>query len=88
MKPGPLRRMIAAVGLAAIVPVALMTLSGVLTPAEAGVRAAMVFGVVLLLTRVADLLLSSVAASYERKAAGERAAAERDSELVGERRAT
>ena len=71
MRPGPLRRIIAGIGLVAIVPIATMTITGVLTPAEAGVRAAVVFGVVLLLTRVVDLVLSSVAASYERRATGD-----------------
>ena len=87
MKPGPLRRVIAGIGLAAIVPIAYLTVTGVLTPAEAGVRAAIVFAAVLFFTRLADLVLSSVAASYERRAAFDRRAAVVASVGAAERRA-
>ena len=76
--------LIAGIGLVAIVPIATMTVTGVLTPAEAGMRAGIVFAVVLLLTRVVDLVLSSVAASYERRASSDRVAAA--AAVVAERR--
>jgi hypothetical protein len=68
MRTGPLRRLFAAFGLIALVPIALMVTRGDLTVAEAGMRAGIVFGVVLVVVRVSELALSLMAASLERRA--------------------
>jgi len=68
MRAGPLRRLFAAFGLVALVPIALMVTRGDLTVAEAGIRAGIVFGVVVGTVRIAELLLSLMASSLERRA--------------------
>ncbi len=68
MRAGPLRSLIAGFGLVAILPIAWMVVQGDLSAAEAGTRAAIVFGVVLVVGRIADMMLSVAARSFERRA--------------------
>ena len=68
MRAGPLRRMIAGFGLIALLPIAWMVINGDLAPAAAGIRAGIVLGVVLVVGRLADLVLSAAAHSFERQA--------------------
>ena len=73
MRTGPLRRLVAAFGLIALVPIALMLTRGDLTVAEAGIRAGIVFGVVLVVVRLSELALLVMASSLERRAVESRA---------------
>ena len=68
MRAGPLRRLIAGFGLLALLPIAWMVAQGDITPAAAGLRAGIVLAVVLGVGRVADLILSAAAQSFERQA--------------------
>ena len=68
MRAGPLRRLIAGFGLLTLLPIAWMVINGDLSPAAAGIRAGIVFGVVLLIGRIADLVLNAAAQSFERRA--------------------
>ena len=87
MRAGPLRRLIAGFGLLALLPIAWMVITGDLAPAAAGIRAGIVFGVVLVVGRFADLVLSAAAHSFERQAlaAARSVAQDRESEPARER---
>ena len=66
MNFAPVRRIVAACGLIALVPIALRLYSGVLTPLEAATRALLVFTVVMTLTRLAGWGLLRVLEAVER----------------------
>lgn len=66
MRPAPVRRIVAACGLIALVPIALLLFTGVLTPMEAAGRAVMVLGAVVLVTRLAGWGLLRVLDAVER----------------------
>lgn len=66
MNPAPVRRIVAACGLIALVPIALRLYGGDLTPLEAALRASLVLVAVLLLTRLAGWGLLRVLQAVER----------------------
>lgn len=66
MNPAPVRRIVAACGLIALVPIALSLYRGELPPVEAALRAVMVLAAVLLLTRLAGWGLLRVLEAVER----------------------
>lgn len=66
MNPAPVRRIVAACGLIALVPIALRLYHGVLTPLEAAGRGVTVLVAVLLLTRLAGWGLLRVLNAVER----------------------
>jgi len=68
MRAGPLRRLIAGFGLITLLPIAWMVINGDLSPATAGIKAAIVLGVVLVVCRITDLVVSAAAHSLERRA--------------------
>lgn len=78
MSAGPLRTFVASIGLIALVPIAWMVVHGDLAPVDAGIRAAVVLGAVLVVGRIVDMVLSALAASLERRAVEAR---------IGDRRA-
>lgn len=65
MTPGPLRRMVGVLGLLALAPIAVLLLTGEITPVVAAQRAVAVLLVVLLLGRVTRSWLGSVARRLE-----------------------
>jgi hypothetical protein len=67
MTPGPLRRLLGALGLLALGPVALRLATGSLTATDAAVRALITLLVVVVLGRLASAWLGHVAATYERQ---------------------
>ena len=66
MRPAPVRRIVAACGLIALVPIALRLYAGVLTPVEAAFRALLVLAAVVLVTRLAGWGLLRVLEAVER----------------------
>lgn len=65
MNPGPLRRLVGAVGLLALAPVAVLLLLGRITPVLAAQRALVILFVVVVLGRVTTGWLHSVAHRFE-----------------------
>jgi hypothetical protein len=66
MRPAPVRRIVALLGLVSLTPVALKLYSGELTPVEAAARALVVLAVVVLLTRVAGWGLRRMLVVFEK----------------------
>lgn len=73
MRPAPVRRIAAVCGLLALVPVAILLYTDVLTPVEAAVRASAILAVVMMLTRLASWGLMQVLQAVERHEAARRA---------------
>lgn len=71
MTAGPLRRITSAIGLIALVPVALLLITGQLTPEAAVLRAGMVLIAVVALGRVARVLLTTLLRRVERRFGGQ-----------------
>lgn len=67
MTAGPLRRVAAALGLVALVPVAAMLVQGALTPEEAAQRAVVVGLVVIVLGNLARRVVSAMLQRVERR---------------------
>ena len=63
--PSPIRRLVAALGLLALLPIAVMLVGGQLTLVEAGVRGAVVLVAAVLLRRVLDLVIRGLVVSVE-----------------------
>lgn len=68
MRSGPLRRIVAVVGLLALVPTAWLLATGAVTPVQAAVRALATLGTVLLVGRLVAWWLGTVARRMERAA--------------------
>lgn len=66
MRPAPVRRIVALLGLVSLTPVALRLYSGDLTPVEAAARAVVVLAVVLILTRMSGWGLAKVLTVFEK----------------------
>jgi hypothetical protein len=71
MSAGPLRRVAAAVGLVALVPIASMLVQGALTPEEAAQRAVVVGLVVIVLGNLARRVVAGVLSRVERRSGGD-----------------
>lgn len=67
MSPGPLRRLLGALGLVALAPIALRLVDGSMSPADAAVRAVMTLLAVVVLGRLLGTWLRQVAATYDRR---------------------
>ena len=70
MSPGPLRRLLGALGLVALAPIALRLVDGSLSPADAAVRAVVTLLAVVVIGRIFGTWLRQVATTYERAPAG------------------
>jgi len=66
MRPAPVRRIVALLGLVSLTPVALKLYSGVLTPVEAAARALVVLAVVVMLTRATGWGLRKMLVVFEK----------------------
>lgn len=67
MRSGPLRRLVGAFGLVALVPTAVLLLQGGLSPGVAALRALATLGVAVLLGRGVGWWLSATARGFERR---------------------
>lgn len=67
MSPGPLRRMLGALGLAALAPVALRLVDGSMSATDAALRAVATLVAVVVVGRLAGTWLDQVAHSYDRE---------------------
>ncbi len=65
MRAGPVRRLIATIGLLALAPIGYLLLSGELDLATAGQRAAITLGAVIVASRVGGWAFGMIAASME-----------------------
>ena len=77
MMAGPLRRVAAAAGLVALVPIAAMLIQGALTPEEAALRAVVVGVVVVVLGNLARRIVTAMLQRVERRSPAERSAGDR-----------
>lgn len=68
MSAGPLRRIVAALGLVALAPIAAMLVTGAISPEEAAFRAVVVGVVTVLLGRIAQRIVTSLLRRVERRA--------------------
>lgn len=85
MSTGPLRRITGAIGLIALLPIALLLAAGSLTPEEAAVRALIVGVVTVVLGNLMRVVLSGLLARIERRASDrDEDAAERSSQSAGQ----
>jgi hypothetical protein len=85
MSAGPLRRVAAAVGLVALVPIASMLVQGALTPEEAAQRAVAVGLVVIVLGNVARRVVAGVLSRVERRSDGDLRGQQAVTDLLGGR---
>lgn len=69
MSPGPLRRLLGALGLVALAPIALRLVDGSLSPGDAAVRAVVTLLAVVVIGRLFGTWLRQVASSYDRPSA-------------------
>lgn len=67
MSPGPLRRLLGALGLIALAPIALRLVQGSLAPTDAAVRAVVTLLAVMVVGRLFGGWLGQVAAGYDRE---------------------
>lgn len=67
MSPGPLRRLLGALGLAALAPVALRVVDGSMAPVDAALRAVATLVVVMVLGRLTGTWLARIAHAYDRQ---------------------
>lgn len=67
MSPGPLRRLLGALGLVALAPVAIRLVDGSVSPMDAAMRAMATLIVVVIIGRLFGVWLRQVAYSYERQ---------------------
>lgn len=67
MSPGPLRRLLGALGLLALAPVAIRLVDGSISPIDAAMRAMATLLVVVVIGRIFGVWLRQVAYSYERQ---------------------
>ena len=70
MTPGPLRRLLGALGLLALLPVAFRLATGALSAEDAAARAVITLFVVVVLGRLSSAWLGHIAATYERDVPG------------------
>lgn len=68
MSAGPLRRIVAVIGLAALAPVAIMLVTGAITPEEAALRALAVGLVVVVIGNVVRQVVTAMLRRVERRA--------------------
>jgi hypothetical protein len=68
MSTGPLHRLAGALGLLALAPTAVLLAGGLITPADAALRAVVTLAGVLVLARIARWWVSVVLARFEREA--------------------
>ena len=87
MTAGPLRRIAAAIGLVALVPVASMLIQGTLTPEEAALRAIVVGLVVVVLANLARRVVASMLQRVERRTPDADDRASSDPRRMSDRRA-
>lgn len=80
MSPGPLRRLLGALGLLVLAPVTMRLVDGSISPMDAALRAAATLIVVMIIGRLFGVWLRQVAHSYERQSV----AADHGSGLNGE----
>jgi hypothetical protein len=66
MTPGPLRRLLGAVGLLALLPVSVRLATGALSAEDAAARAVITLLVVVVLGRLSSAWLGHIATTYER----------------------
>ena len=83
MTAGPLRRVVAAIGLVSLVPIAAMLVQGALTPEEAAQRAVVVGVVVIVLGKLARRVVWACLARVERRAV-DRAEVDEEDSMAGE----
>lgn len=67
MSPGPLRRLLGALGLLVLAPVAIRLVDGSISPMDAALRAAATLIIVMVVGRLFGVWLRQVAHSYERR---------------------
>ncbi len=67
MSPGPLRRLLGALGLLALAPVAVRLVDGSVSPMDAAMRALATLVVVMVIGRLFGVWLRQVAYSYEQQ---------------------
>ena len=67
LSPGPLRRITAAIGLLAMVPIAVMVLTAALTPQEAALRAVVLVLAVLLVGNLVRVIITQLLHRVERE---------------------
>lgn len=65
MNPGPLRRLVGILGLLALIPIAVLLLTGAINPLAAAQRALVVLIVVVVVGRLTGSYLQSVARRFE-----------------------
>ena len=65
MRAGPVRRLIATIGLIALAPIGYLLLTGELTMEAAGQRAAITLGAVIVASRIGGWAFNAMAASME-----------------------
>ena len=65
MRAGPVRRLIATIGLMALAPIGYLVLTGELTAADAGQRAVITLAAVVVVSRIAGWAFNMIAASME-----------------------
>ena len=78
MSAGPLRRLLGALGLAMLAPIAWRLAEGALDPVEAATRAVVTLVIVVALGRLASAWLHTVASTYDSRATAEQAAVAAD----------
>lgn len=80
MSPGPLRRLLGAVGLVLLAPIALRLVDGSMAPVDAALRAAATLLAVVVVGRLLGSWLGQVAHGYDRQATSDRVARARSDE--------
>lgn len=80
MSPGPLRRLLGAIGLVMLAPIALRLVDGSMSPVDAALRAAATLLAVVVVGRLLGSWLGQVAHTYDRRASSARARADEASE--------
>jgi hypothetical protein len=85
MNVGPLRRITAAIGLIALVPITWLLIIGALTPEEAAIKAVIVVVVVVALGNVMRAVLTRLLHRVERRAGDQREVDEiRGQDVIGQ----
>lgn len=87
MSPGPLRRLLGALGLLALAPVAMRLVDGSISPMDAAMRAMATLVVVVIIGRLFGVWLRQVAYSYEQQGRVTAGSGSHPNGEVGEQRA-
>ncbi len=87
MSPGPLRRLLGALGLLALAPVAMRLVDGSISPIDAAMRAIATLVVVVIIGRLFGVWLRQVAYSYDQQGRVAVGSSPRVNSEVGEQRA-